>query len=213
MFKKLLTSILLVSQLSFSQTEKDDYEIYASILAEQLKFGISDETDSIVLIEQFVNKHDVSDYELFDYKTDSIHGSDINFLSSNGVSKSFINRLKNESELRKVIKELTDDFTIQPKIKAELLSTNYLNIQSISTEKFNSYFRKKRWRKNAWKRIKRKYGTDNIIEFSKVNYNGNFATTYCGINCGGLCGNGFFIVLERIDEKWKTIALINLWES
>ena len=156
MMKKLFILLLLVCQLSFSQTEKDDYEIYASILTEQLKFGINNKTDSIILIDQFVNKLDVSDYELFEYKTDSINSSDVNYLSSNGVSKSFINRLINEPELRKVIQEFTTDFNIQPKIEAELLSTSYLNIQSISSKKYDSYFENKRWKKNTWKRIKRK---------------------------------------------------------
>jgi phage pi2 protein 07 len=213
MLKKLLTIILLVSQLSFSQTEKDDYEIYSLILTEQLNFGIDKKTDSIVLIEQFVNKLNISDYELFDYKTDSISNSDINFINSNGVPDSIIKRIINEPELRNSIKYLTSDFDKQPKIKTELLSTEYLNVQDITSKKFYSYFGRKGWNKNGWKRIIRKYGTENIVAFSKINYNGNFATTYCEIHCEGLCGNGFFIILERVNGKWKRIASINLWES
>ena len=214
MMKKLLTLILLVTQLSFSQTEKDDYEIYSLVLTEYLEFGINNKTDSIVLIEQYNNEFKKSDYEIFDPKSDSINKTDVNFLYiSTNRDTVFIKRVIKEPELKKVITDFAVDFDNQPKLNPEFLATDNLNIQSITSKKFYSFFGKKRWRKNSWKRIKRKYGVDNVVELSKIIYNEDFCSVYYGIHCGGLCGSGGIVVCEKIKGKWKILTVINLWES
>ncbi len=202
-----------MSQLAFSQIEKTDYELYSLILSEQLELGTKSTVDSIILIKKFENKFS-NLYEVFDSKPDSISNSDINFLSINtGNDTIFIKRLIKEKEFRESVYRLTSDFGINPKISADLLSTDQLNIQSISSEKYYSFFGKKFKRKNPWKRIIKKYGTRNVVEFSKVKYNRSFASVYFGIHCGGLCGNGRIVIFEKVNGIWKILTSINQWES
>lgn len=210
--KRLILLLLFVSQSSFSQTEKDNYELYSLILTEQLKFGSNDSADSVVIIEQFKNQFKKSDYEIFDTEKDSITSSDVNFIYTNSNKDStFIKRLINEPKLRKVIKEITSDLNTQPTINIKLLSSKNIIFQTITYNKYSSFFGKKRWRKNSWKRIKRKYGTTNIIEFAKINYNENFASTYYEVHCGGLCGGGSIVIFEKANGNWRVIAEISLW--
>lgn len=210
---KLLLITLIFTQVSFGQVKSDDYEIYSLILEELLNSNNDGNKESVLIIERFVNRFKLSDYELFDYETDSVTNSDISFLYANGVKKSFIQKLQKDLTLKTAIKELTSDFENQPIIQADLLESDNLSFETIGFEKYESFFRKRGWKSNSWKRIERKYGVEKVIELSKVNYEGNFATTYFGLHCGGLCGNGFFIILERINGEWSTIARINLWES
>tara|TARA_R110002051_G_scaffold213136_1_gene278130 strand:+ start:1275 stop:1916 length:642 start_codon:yes stop_codon:yes gene_type:complete len=213
MLKKLLLTILLTSQLAFLQTEKTDYELYSLILSEQLEVGTKSTVDSIILIEKFEDKFN-NLYEVFGSKSDSISSSDINFLSINtGNDTIFIKRLIKETEFRKSVYGLTSDFGLSPKIKANLLASDQLNFQSITSKKYYSFFGKKFKRKNPWKRIVKKYGTRKVIEFSKVKYNGNLASVYFGIHCGGLCGNGRIVIFEKVNGVWDILTSINQWES
>ncbi|WP_058106101.1 hypothetical protein [Maribacter dokdonensis] len=211
MLKKLLTLIILISQLSFSQTEKDDYELYSLILNKRLEFGNKTEKDKIVLIEQFMDEFD-GDYEVLDHKSDTITKLDLNMLySMTYKDTTFIKRVSKERDLRNVIIQLTSDKSEHPKIESELLQKQSIEIETITDKKFSSFFGNNRRIEKGWKRIQKKYGTDKIVEFSQVNYNGQFAATYYGIHCGGLCGSGNIVVFEKINGKWKILTEINLW--
>src|SRR5690606_27554636 len=107
--KKLLIIIFLVSQLSFSQTEKEDYELYSMILTQQLELGNKSEKNKILLIEQFMEEFD-GNYEVLDHKSDTITKSDLNMLYIMTYKDStFIKRISNEKDLRDVIVQLTSD--------------------------------------------------------------------------------------------------------
>src|SRR5690606_31632572 len=100
MLKKLLTLIILISQLSFSQTEKDDYQLYSLILTERLELGIGGKKDNIVLIEQFMDKFDGT-YHIFDHENDTITNSDLRLLySMTYKDTTFLKRVVKEKELR-----------------------------------------------------------------------------------------------------------------
>ncbi|UPS90879.1 hypothetical protein [Bizionia sp. M204] len=211
MLKKLLLIILFLSNLSFSQTDKDNYEIYSKVISEQLKFGIDNKTDSIILIEQYVPKFPPEFDIVADFTADSIPDWAYNFLYTQTYrNEEFVNRIKNDKELKNAIKEFTTDFINHPKLNAELLKTDRLNIQIITSEKYYSYFGKKFKRiDKAWKRIKKKYGTRSVIEFSKVKYYKNFATVFYEHHCGGLCGSGNMVVFEKKNGKWVILSEIN----
>lgn len=215
MLKKLLLIILFLSNLSFSQTDKDNYEIYSKVISEQLKFRIDNKTDSIILIEQYVPKFPPEFDIVADFTADSIPDWAYNFLYTQTYrNEEFVKRIKNDKELKNAIKEFTTDFNNHPKLNAELLKTDRLNIQIITSEKYYSYFGKKFKRiDKAWKRIKKKYGTRNVIEFSKVKYYKNFAIVFCEHHCGGLCGSGNMVVFEKKNGKWVILSEINFWMS
>ena len=46
--------------------------------------------------------------------------------------------------------------------------------------------------------------------FSK---NGLVAITYIESYCGGLCGDGYYILFEKIDDRWKSLGVHLLWVS
>lgn len=211
MLKKLLTLIILVSQLSFSQSEKDDYEMYSLILSERLELGKNAEKDKFVLIEQFTEEFDGT-YHIFNHENDSITKSDLNMLYSMTYKDTiFLKRLTKENDLRNVVVKLTSSKSENPKIKADLLKRPLLEIETITYKKYSSYFSKWRLINRGWKRIERKYGTDKVVAFSQVKYQGKFASTYYSINCGGLCGAGNIVIFEKVDGKWKIVTEINLW--
>jgi hypothetical protein len=51
--------------------------------------------------------------------------------------------------------------------------------------------------------------------FSRVGFNSEHskAIIYIAQICGGLCGNGYFLFLEKVDGIWKVIKKIHLWVS
>ena len=213
MLKKLILLILLLPILSFSQTDKDNYEIYSKVISSQLKFGIETKTDSIILIEKYVPKFPPEFDVVADFTADSVSNWAFNFLYTQTYrNDEFVKRIKNDKELRNAIRNFTTDFKNHPKLNAEMLATDKLNIQTISSERYYSFFGKKFKRiDKAWKRISKKYGTSHIIEFSKVNYYKNFATVFYEHHCGGLCGSGNMVVFEKQNGKWKILSEINFW--
>ena len=198
--------------MSFSQTEKDDYKLYSIILTDILEFGNTSKTDSILLIEKYKNQFEKSDYEIFDPKYDSVTKLDYSLVNIN-KDTIFLKRLLKEPILKKVIVDLTSDFENHPILKTDLLTKDNLFIRPISSEKYLSFFGKKGWRKNSWKKIRRKYGIGEVVELSKIHYEKNLASVYYGIHCGGLCGNGGFVIFEKIDGEWRVLTTINMWES
>jgi len=211
MLKKLITLILLISQLSFSQSEKEDYEMYSLILSERLELGKSAEKDKFLLIEQFMDEFDGT-YHVFNHENDTITKSDLSLLySMTYKDTTFLKRLTKEKDLRNVVVKLTSDTSEHPKINAELLRKPKIGIETITDKKYNGYFKKFRLINRGWNGIKRKYGTDKVLEFSQVNYCGQFASTYYAIHCGGLCGAGNIVIFEKVTGKWKIVTEINLW--
>lgn len=178
-----------------------------------MELGNKSEKEKIVLIEQFMDEFD-GNYEILDHKTDTITKSDLSMLySMTYKDTTFLKRIIKEKDLRNVITQLTSDKSEHPKIKSELLEKPLIEIKSITDRKFSSYFGRYRSLRKAWKRIERKYGTNKVVEFSQVNYKGQFAATYYGIHCGSLCGSGSIVIFEMIKGKWKILTEINLWVS
>ena len=183
MLKKLLIILILTSNLSFSQTEKDNYSIYLKILTERLELGLESKVDSIVIIEKYYPKFPPEFDVVHDFTADSIPNWALNHLS------------------------------LQTYGNAELLVNDNLSVQTITSNKYYSFFGRKFKRKNAWKRIKKKYGTRHVVEFSKIKYHEDFATIYYEHHCGGLCGSGNMVVFEKKNGVWTILSEINFWMS
>jgi hypothetical protein len=164
-----------------------------------------------VLIEQFKDEFD-EDYEIFDNTSDSITKLELNMLYiMTAKDTSFMKRVSKEKGLRDVIVQLTNDQTEHPKIKAELIHIQSLEITTITDEKFRSFFGKSSRIEKVWERIVKKYETDKVFKFSQVNYTGQFAATYYEIHCGSLCGSGNMVVFEKVNRKWNILTEICFW--
>lgn len=207
--------LLFLTNLSFSQSDQDNYEIYSKVISEQLKFGINAKIDSLILMEKYSPKIQ-PDFDVFENLTaDSIPNADLWYLSIQTYNNhEFVKRVMHDAELKMAMKEFVTDFQNHPTLNDELLKTDKLNIQTITSRQYDSYFGKKPKRnEKAWKKVQKKYGTKQIIGFSKINYYKNFATLYYERHCGQLCGSGNMVVFEKIKDKWIILSEINFWMS
>ncbi|MGB6975036.1 MAG: hypothetical protein WBD67_10175 [Terracidiphilus sp.] len=54
-----------------------------------------------------------------------------------------------------------------------------------------------------------------LLTFSRVGFNadGKQALFYASNNCGGLCGVGKYVVMQKLDGRWRVEKLIRIWIS
>jgi hypothetical protein len=67
-----------------------------------------------------------------------------------------------------------------------------------------------------YRRFYRKYpNSSGIINFSNPGFNGAFtqALVSTGRVCGGLCGSGYFVLLEKDNGRWTVQAKVQTWVS
>jgi hypothetical protein len=67
-----------------------------------------------------------------------------------------------------------------------------------------------------YRRFYRKYpDSAGIINFSNPGFNRDFtqALISTGRVCGGLCGSGYFVLLEKEDDRWTVQAKVQTWIS
>ncbi|MFZ0060403.1 MAG: hypothetical protein WAL47_00015 [Pyrinomonadaceae bacterium] len=68
----------------------------------------------------------------------------------------------------------------------------------------------------AWSRFYAKYpGSSGIIQFSNPGFNRDYtqAVVSTGRSCGGLCGEGYFILLTKDQGAWKIKTKVGTWVS
>jgi hypothetical protein len=58
-------------------------------------------------------------------------------------------------------------------------------------------------------------GSTGLLTFSRVGFSadGTQALFYVSGNCGGFCGAGYYVVIERHNEHWMIKKEINVWVS
>ena len=69
---------------------------------------------------------------------------------------------------------------------------------------------------NAWGRYYKKYpNSTGLLRLSRVGFDshGNRAAFYVSNSCGGLCGDGYFVIMEKVDSNWKVVEDDHLWVS
>jgi hypothetical protein len=69
---------------------------------------------------------------------------------------------------------------------------------------------------NAWGRYYKKYPNSmGLLRLSRVGFNsdGNQAAFYVSNSCGGLCGEGSFVIMEKVDSNWKVLQEVQVWVS
>jgi hypothetical protein len=65
--------------------------------------------------------------------------------------------------------------------------------------------------KDGWEAL----GASTIVRFSRIGYScdGNQALLYRSQSCGGLCGSGDLVILEKKGDKWQVVLTRMLWIS
>ena len=197
--------ILFLTQISYSQTENDNYKLYSKIISNHI------ETENkAIVIKNYKSEIEYLDM-VFDTRTDEVTNLELQYI----YDKEFVKRLIKEPKLKKVATNLKYLETHKSeKINPNLLKVKSVELQFITSRKYKSYFKsifKKNRISKGWKRIKRKYKSDIIFDFSKISYLGNYASFYYGLHCGGLCGSGNIVIFEKINGKWNLITELNIW--
>jgi len=96
----------------------------------------------------------------------------------------------------------------QQELKVWNLGVNYLMVRNsdLPDSKFE----------NFWDRFYRKYpNSTGLMFFSKVGFNDRHdqAFLYMGRSCGGLCGVGEYVLLNKVNGEWVVSKEQELWVS
>jgi hypothetical protein len=87
-----------------------------------------------------------------------------------------------------------------------------LPYQIIEASDFRSIFRDGR----AWGHFYEKYpNSTGFLRLSRVGFNsdGNEAAFYISKYCDGLCGGGYFVIMEKLNSNWKVVQEVEVWVS
>ena len=67
-----------------------------------------------------------------------------------------------------------------------------------------------------WKEFYERFpGTSGLISLSAIGYNadGNLGVLMVDVGCGGLCGNGYIVVVKRENGRWHPATIQGTWIS
>ncbi len=182
-------------------TEKYFYLRYLGKEGEQLRsIYLSGKSDSLQLDKMKIQVHN----KIFG---DSLHFKTIYLLDTvtdNGALDYFkmdkydgLEKLANEFSIN--TKSMLDTINmIQVKYKADRFKACTFNIKSITNYNVKS--------------IDNEIG---IVSFSKIilNKKGNEGLLCCNFNCGGLCGRGYILQIEKVDGLWRIKHSKTTWIS
>ena len=70
--------------------------------------------------------------------------------------------------------------------------------------------------RNGWAEFRKRFPDANgFITFSEVGFNPTFTQALVSVEkqCGGLCGEGKFVVLKKINGRWMIMRKVYIWNS
>lgn len=222
-FKHLLIFIFsLCYTLGYTQNQEEDYKIYSEVFNNTFDhyFEYPDSLRTFLLIKKFKDKYN----------------NDLGFLTEIGSLEDnppefkqtilywifkgdavFIKRFNDDPDIKNVLSEFVNNFKDHPKIEPKLLKINdeKISLKEISSNKYYSLFDGKSDFNASWAKMENKYGThiDIVMQFSVIRYYKSFAAVYFTYNCGSLCASGDVYLLEKENNDWKVIKVINCWMS
>ena len=206
MFQYIRTILLLIVFLTISKFDVygqsyNEYEIYSTIINNK---EINWTNKNTILVIRNVELDDDSKWFLEELKADQeliLSG----FFDDESAKKYETNQ-NYQDALLGLLKTSTQ------KIKIKSFINPVFNLKSINKRKFISFLKQDPNR--GWNQINRQYQSNWVVEFSEVSFSGNYAAVYYGYHCGGLCGSGQLLVLEKKESaNWVVISTINLWMS
>jgi len=206
MFQYIRTILFLIVFLTISKFDVygqsyNEYEIYSTIINNK---EINWTNKNTIFVIRNVELDDDSKWFLEELKADQeliLSG----FFDDESAKKYETNQ-NYQDALLGLLKTSTQ------KIKIKSFINPVFNLTSINKRKFISFV--KRDLNKGWNQIDKKFQSNWVAEFSEVSFSGNYAAVYYGYHCGGLCGSGQLLVLEKKESaNWVVISRINLWMS
>ena len=207
MFQYIRTILFLIVFLTISKFDVygqsyNEYEIYSTIINNK---EINWTNKNTILVIRNVKLDDDSREFLEELNSDPNLVLSLSYFDNESVNK-YLHDQNYQDAILGLLKTSTQ------KIKTKYFVDPTFNLKSISKRKFNSFF--KRDIDKGWDQINKQYQSNWVVEFSKVSFSGNYAAVYYGYHCGGLCGSGQLLVLEKKESaNWVVISTINLWMS
>jgi hypothetical protein len=210
--KIIIILFVLVSLFGFSQSEKDNYEIYSTVIKDRLENQFEGSISKIILVNRIQNTNDGLEM-LEHYAADSLEGFQVSMIQNYSSPPELTTMLIENKDLRKLLAHLKSDFEVQSKINPKFLTIENIELETISNRIFQKLIRNsnKSINKN-WDKIEKKYGTRFILQVSKIKYMDKLATLFITYQCGGLCGAGRLLVLEKEHEKWNILGELVLFD-
>ena len=202
--RTILFSILMIITSNFDVhgQSHNEYEIYSAIINNK---GINWTNKNTILVIRNVKLDDDSREFLEELNSDPNLVLSLSYFDNESVNK-YLHDQNYQDAILGLLKTSTQ------KIKTKSFVDPTFNLKSISKRKFNSFF--KRDIDKGWNQINKKYQSNRVIEFSEVSFLGNYAAVYYAYYCGGLCGSGQLLVLEKKESaNWVVISTVNLWMS
>lgn len=179
----------------------NEYEIYSTIINDK---EINWTNKNTILVIRNVELDDDSKWFLEELKADQ------ELILSGFFDDESAKKYETNQNYQDAILGLLKTSTQKIKIKSFVDPT--FNLKPISKRKFISFL--KQDINNGWNQIDKKFQSNWVVEFSDVSFSGNYAAVYYGYYCGGLCGLGQLLVLEKKESaNWVVISTINLWMS
>lgn len=206
MFQYIRTILFLIVFLTISKFDVygqsyNEYEIYSTIINNK---EINWTNKNTILVIRNVELDDDSKWFLEELKADQeliLSG----FFDDESAKKYETNQ-NYQDALLGLLKTSTQ------KIKIKSFINPVFNLTSINKRKFISFLKPDI--NKGWNQIDKKFQSNWVVEFSDVSFSGNYAAVYYGYYCGGLCGSGQLLVLEKKESaNWVVISTINLWMS
>lgn len=207
MFQYIRTILFLIVFLTISKFDVygqsyNEYEIYSTIINNK---EINWTNKNTILVIRNVKLSDDSREFLEELDSNPNMVLSLSYFDNEAVKK----YLKDQNYQDAILGLLK---TSTQKIKIKSFVDPTFNLKPINKRKFNSFF--KRDIDEGWDQINKQYLSNWVVEFSKVSFSGNYAAVYYGYHCGGLCGSGQLLVLEKKESaNWVVISKINLWMS
>lgn len=206
MFQYIRTILFLIVFLTISKFDVygqsyNEYEIYSTIINNK---EINWTNKNTILVIRNVELGDDSN-ELLNYLK-----ADQELILSGFFDDESVKKYETDQNYQDALLGLLKTSTKKIKIKAFI--NPVFNLKSINKRKFISFLKQDPNR--GWNQINRHYQSNWVVEFSEVSFSGNYAAVYYGYHCGGLCGSGQLLVLEKKESaNWVVISRINLWMS
>jgi len=201
----LFVIFVLISSVSFGQNnlEHEIYSVVVDNFVDSWDFDRDTLTNVVILDKLDCNESDVQEYAgmLRDYEDDFVNW----LLDYDTTSIRIVQNINIKNNLTKLQQIIWDN----PRI-----DNSKLNLKTSSTIISQSKYKRFFWFgiKHGWKKFYRKFpNSAGVFSFSKVAYSGNYACLYVENMKNGLAGSGRIVILEKQNEKWIVMVLVDIW--
>ncbi len=183
-------------------SQKQDYDIYSTVLVNELKESYHSRLDKIeeVVIVEKVNVNWVDMSNLYEMTQNPLQNEDFITTYYRDIAKRFLS----EIDIRRVVADVTKDFKNQSNIDSSQIIISFQTIKIRSIRQSNEI-------SEIYDQRKFNPVPLPIFGFSRINYKGNFAALYLERNCGSICGEGKIVVLEKVNDQWGIVGDMIIW--